>query len=166
MPAHILKLTRECRRNFSLKRETSSQSIKQWSAQSVNRNFLLERQTLTHLSSRKTRMRKHTYTQAKNCSRENVFIRAHYINIMRQVREIINWYETRAEQIIRSRSDRSISLEIAVKGPLVATERLIKLIDQNLTVYIFLWFKRAIPILFVACVYHSATFITLATSRI
>lgn len=42
---------------------------------------------------------------------------------------------------VRSRGDHSISLEIAVKGPHVATERLIKLIDQNLTVYTFLRFK-------------------------
>lgn len=68
---------------------------------------------------------------------------------------------------VRSCGDRSISLEIAAKGPLVATERLIKLIDQNLTVYIFLRFKRAIviPILFVARVYRSAAFIAFATVR-
>lgn len=67
----------------------------------------------------------------------------------------------------RSRGDRSISLEIAAAGPLVATERLIKLIDQNLIVYVFLRFKRAIviPILFVARVYRSIMFITFATGR-
>lgn len=32
---------------------------------------------------------------------------------------------------VHSGGDRSISLEIAAEGPLVATERLIKLIDRN-----------------------------------
>lgn len=62
---------------------------------------------------------------------------------------------------VRSRGDRSISREITTKGPLVATERLIKLIDQNLTVYMFLRFKlRDRNSDFICRVYRSAAFIT------
>lgn len=64
---------------------------------------------------------------------------------------------------VRRRVDRSISPEIAAWRPLVAPGRLIKLIDQNLAVYIFLRFERerararaiAISILFVAAAYRS-----------
>lgn len=65
---------------------------------------------------------------------------------------------------VHSRGDRSISLEIAAKGPLVATERLIKLIDRNLTVYVFLRLERAIRNAdFIRRVYRSTAFIIFAT---
>lgn len=41
---------------------------------------------------------------------------------------------------VRLHGDRSISLEIATKRLLVVTERLIKLIDQNLIVCIYIYF--------------------------
>lgn len=65
-----------------------------------------------------------------------MFIRAYYINIARQVCEIINDMKQERDGCV-SLVDRSISLKIAAKESLVAREReLIKLIDQNLTVHI------------------------------